>query len=66
MCKNVYDTPNREGSVWPDDICPAYTPRQDAIDCLKGCWYCKYADFHLREEKVLDVGICTWPKKTME
>lgn len=59
----VYDIPKRDGSVWPKDICPAYTPREDSIDCIKGCWYCKYADFHLQEETALEVGICNWPKK---
>ncbi len=54
------------GSVWPEDICPAYTPRRDAISCLKGCWYCRYADFHLKEEQVLEVGICRWPEKIMD
>lgn len=58
-----YSVPKRDGSVWPEDICPAYTPRKEAIPCLKGCWYCRYADFHLTEETVLEVGICKWPEK---
>ncbi len=63
---NEYDIPKREGSVWPDDICPAYTPREDAIPSIRGCWYCQYADFHLKEERALEVGICKWPKKIIE
>jgi hypothetical protein len=63
---NNYDVPKRDGSVWPEDICPAYTPREDAIPSLKGCWYCKYADFHLKEERALEVGICKWPKKIID
>ena len=62
----AYEIPKREGSVWPEDICPAYTPRRDAIPCLKQCWYCRYADFHLMEETALEVGICKWPQKIME
>lgn len=58
-----YDIPKKGGSVWPEDLCPAYTPRKEAISCLKGCWYCRYADFHLTEERVLEVGICRWPEK---
>ena len=61
-----YAVPKRDGSVWPEDICPAYTEREDAIPSLRGCWYCKYADFHLKEETALEVGICRWPKKVME
>ena len=63
---NNYDIPKRDGSVWPEDICPAYTPREDAIPSLKGCWYCKYADFHLKEERALEVGICKWPNKIID
>ena len=59
----TYDVPKQNGSVWPNDICPAYTPRQEAIPCINGCWYCRYADFHLQEERALEVGICKWPKK---
>ena len=64
--KEIYKIPKRDGNVWPDDICPAYTPRKEAISCLKGCWYCKYADFHLKAERALEVGICKWPKKVIE
>lgn len=55
------EVPNQKGSVWPENLCPAYTPREEAIDSLKVCWYCRYADFHLQEEKALEVGICEWP-----
>ncbi len=61
-----YSIPKRGGSVWPEDVCPAYTPRKEAIPCLKGCWYCRYADFHLTEETVLEVGICKWPEKVLK
>ena len=60
------EVPNRNGNVWPDDLCPAYTPREEAIESLKGCWYCRYADFHLKEERALEVGICKWPHKVLE
>ncbi len=63
---SFYTVPKRDGSVWPEDICPAYTEREGAIPSLRGCWYCKYADFHLKDETVLEVGICRWPKKVME
>ena len=26
----------------------------------------KYADFHLKEERALEVGICKWPEKIIE
>ncbi len=62
----AYEVPKREGSVWPKDICPAYSPREDAIPSLQGCWYCQYADFHLKAERTLEVGICQWPRKVIE
>jgi len=64
--KKLYDVPNARGSVWPNDVCPAYTPREGSMEGIKGCWYCRYADFHLKEEKALEVGVCQWPKKIMK
>ncbi len=61
--KEAYDVPKRDGSVWPEDLCPAYTPRDGAIPSMKGCWFCRYADFHLKEVTALEVGICKWPIK---
>lgn len=60
------EEPNQNGNVWSQDLCPAYAPRREAIESLKGCWYCQYADFHLTEEKALEVGICKWPDKMMQ
>ncbi len=68
MTKDVheYSIPKREGSVWPEDLCPAYTPREGAIPSMKGCWYCRYSDFHLKDETALEGGICRWPQKVSE
>lgn len=63
--REYFEAPNKNGNVWTEDLCPAYTPREEAIDSLKGCWYCRYADFHLKEELALEVGICTWPNKVL-
>ena len=60
-----FEMPNKNGNVRPEDLCPAYTPREEAIESLKGCWYCRYADFHLKEERALEVGICKWPYKVL-
>ena len=59
------EVPNKNGNVWPGNLCAAYTPREDAIDSLKECWYCRYADFHLKEERALEIGICKWPHKVL-
>ena len=61
--REYFEVPNKNGNVWPENLCPAYTPREEAIKSLKGCWYCRYADFHLTEERALEVGICKWPHR---
>lgn len=58
--------PRMGGSVWPLQYCPAFTPRAAALPGERECWYCKYADFHLKERVHLDVGICCYPKKQIE
>ena len=63
--REYFEIPNKNGNVWPEDLCPEYTSREEAIESLKGCWYCRYADFHLKEERALEVGICKWPYKVI-
>ena len=49
-------------SVWPRQSCPAFTPRKEHLS-IEGsqCWFCRYADFHLKRPVALEVGICYWP-----
>ena len=56
------NTPRVGGSVWPMQRCPVFAPRAAALNEDVSCWYCKYADFHLKTSVALDVGICCWPK----
>ncbi len=49
-------------SVWPSQRCPAFAPRTVGLGCRSGCWFCRYANFHLREPNSLDVGVCCWPE----
>lgn len=58
---NPLDKPNKDGNVWPGQLCPAFTPRENAA--MIECWYCKYADFHLNQPKALEVGVCCFPKE---
>ena len=60
--KKVLGKPRAGGSVWPEQRCPAFTPRAEGLGCLGGCWYCRYGNFHLHEQVALEVGICCWPK----
>lgn len=58
--------PRVGGSVWPGQLCPAFTPRSAALPEDRECWYCIYADFRLKEVVPLDVGICCWPNKQID
>lgn len=58
--------PRPGGSVWPGQTCPAWRARQGAFDDEPTCWFCQYADFHLKTPVALDVGICCWPEVQME
>ena len=53
--------PRTGGSVWPDQWCPAFAPRAEGLGWMKECWFCRYANFHLRERVALEVGVCCWP-----
>lgn len=55
--------PRMGGSVWPGQCCPQFAPRTVALGMARQCWFCQYADFHIREPVALDVGICCWPKE---
>ena len=54
--------PRPGGSVWPRQNCPAFTPINEYLP-MDGsqCWFCRYADFHLKCPVALEVGICCWP-----
>ena len=66
IVRDVMPEPKQKGSVWPQQRCLAFTPRQNASPKQAECWYCRYADFHLTEPVALEVGICCWPEVQLE
>lgn len=62
----VFSKPRSGRSVWPRQLCPAFTMRTVRLGGGRGCWFCRYANFHLREPDALDVGVCCWPKSQSE
>lgn len=54
--------PRTGGSVWPEQWCPAFSPRSTGLGRGQDCWFCRYADFRLQERVALEVGICCWPR----
>ncbi|MCI8328247.1 MAG: hypothetical protein HFG02_01145 [Oscillibacter sp.] len=66
MEEPVLARPRTGRSVWPRQHCPAFTLRTVRLGSGTGCWFCRYANFHLREPAALDVGVCCWPKSQSE
>ena len=60
--EEMLQVPRMGGSVWPGQRCPGFTARVERLGCKQTCWFCRYADFHLRERVALDVGVCCWPE----
>lgn len=54
------------GSVWPDQRCPVFAGRRVGLCAVRSCWFCRYANFHLQEQRTLEVGVCCWPKAQMD
>lgn len=64
--QEVLPAPKPGGSVWPRQSCPAFTPRKEYLSMDgRQCWFCRYADFHLKCPVALEVGICCWPEVQM-
>jgi len=60
--KKLLAKPRRGRNVWPGQCCPYFEARHSDLGVMRECWYCQYADFHLKEPVSLDVGICCYPK----
>ena len=60
--REVLPAPKPGGSVWPRQSCPAFASRKEHLSLEScQCWFCRYADFHLKSVVALEVGICCWP-----
>ena len=54
------------GVVRPEQCCPAFAPRTKGLVYGEKCWFCCYADFHLRAPKTLESGNCLWPEAQID
>ena len=61
----LFSAPKPGESVWPHQGCPCWTARRYTLLATPDheCWCCAFADFHLGQDKALEVGICQYPKK---
>ncbi|MCI8740412.1 MAG: hypothetical protein HFG10_09930 [Oscillibacter sp.] len=64
--RRAFSKPRTGYSVWPGQSCPAFTRRVVRLGESGGCWFCRYANFHLRESVALEVGVCCWPREQAE
>lgn len=62
----VFYKPRTGRSVLPGQRCPAFVPRSVQLGRTGECWFCRHANFHLRERVALEVGVCCWPKVQSE
>lgn len=55
--------PRPAQSVWPHQCCIRFEERHSWVGTYQGCFFCNYADFHVKENAALEVGICCYPQK---
>ena len=42
--------------------CPCFVGRKSLLAIEPICWFCKYADFDLKDDKLPETGTCKYPK----
>ncbi len=45
-----------------NDTCPCFSPRKSLLAIEPICWFCKYAGFDLRDDKLPEQGVCLYPE----
>ena len=57
-----FSTPPIGSEVSRFDHCPCFSARRSLLATEPICWFCKYADFDLKDDKLPEKGICKYPK----
>lgn len=42
--------------------CSCFSARKSLLAIEPICWFCKYADFDLKDDKLPEMGTCKYPK----
>lgn len=42
--------------------CSCFSARKSLLAIEPICWFCKYADFDLKDDKLPETGTCKYPK----
>lgn len=45
------------------DTCPCFAGRKSLLAIEPICWFCKYAGFDLKDDKLPERGVCLYPKE---
>ena len=45
------------------DTCPCFSGRKSILAIEPICWFCKYASFDLKSDKLPERGVCLYPKE---
>ena len=46
--------------------CSCFSARKSLLAIEPICWFCKYADFDLKSDKLPERGACCYPKEQIE
>ena len=52
--------------IMRSDTCPCFSGRKSILAIEPICWFCKYADFDLKSDKLPEWGACCYPKEQNE
>ena len=43
--------------------CPCFSGRRSLLAIEPICWFCKFASFDLRDDKLPELGVCCYPEE---
>jgi hypothetical protein len=46
------------------DTCPCFSARKSILAIERICWFCRFAGFDLKEDKLPEWGTCLYKKET--
>lgn len=49
-----------------NDTCPCFSERKSLLAIEPICWFCRFAGFDLKDDKLPERGVCLYPKEQEE
>lgn len=57
-------TENRRGQeITQHTTCPCFAGRRSLLAIEPICWFCRYASFYLKSDKLPERGFCCYPEE---